>query len=390
MLEANVDITMSVNPYWGLVFFLQLFITSSSRITQDNPLNSSQEILDNVDAEDSFSESFFPSFTGKLSTSIFDGSGCQTSETSEAFIINQGITIIISRYLQTCGMPSEEQGTVYGNLHSYKMYTRPTAQRVFGSYSFRKKSGPKHHENVQRMLEILALNGTLTTWGMAKTFLNNTSGIRSMEKDYRRLLVGRMTRGKHTLGLLDVGLVVKDGKSYVKGPAVQYRLSLHGILYCLDVLDLSDKQIDKMASKHAHVLPWVFGKWEYLKSNLGNEVYRLKSLAGGLFMDNIQIANISKFPVYELMTYLNVKYQNNFEKIEEEDLADQISYWFYTNLLVPSRLLTKGKKSSIEVSQWKKVLKGDQELKKWYYNFVDETIGFYNNRFKKIKRLESL
>jgi hypothetical protein len=287
-------------------------------------------------------------------------------------------------------MPSENQGTVYGNLHAYKMYTRPTAQRVFGSYSFRKKPGPKHHENVQRMLEILALNGTLTTWGMAKTHLEDSTGIRTQEKDYRRLLVGRTARGKHTLGLLDVGLVVKDGKSFVKGPADQYRLSLHGILYCLDVLDLSNKQIDTMTSKYSHVMPWVFGKWDYLKSNLGNEVYRLKSLAGGLFMDNVQIANITKFPVYELMTYLNVKYQNNFEKIEEEDLADQISYWFYTNLLVPSRLLSKGKKSSIEIKQWKKILSEDKELKKWYYNFVNETIVFYNRRFKKIKSLERL
>lgn len=226
-------------------------------------------------------------------------------------------------------MPTvQEQGTVYGNLHAYKMYTRPTAHRLFGKYSFRKKTGPKHHENVQRMLEILAVNGTLTTWGMAKTHLDDSKSVRTKEKDYRRILVGRMARGKHTLGLLDVGLVVKDGKSYMKVPADQYRLSLHGILYCLDVLDLSDRQLEKMAEKYTNVLPWLFGKWNYLKENIGNEVYRLKSLAAGLFMDNVQIANITNFPVYELMTYLNIKYQNNFEQISEEDLANQISYWF--------------------------------------------------------------
>ena len=296
--------------------------------------------------------------------------------------------IIIRRYLAPCGMPSNDQGTIYGNLHAYKMYTRPTAHRLFGAYSFRKKQGPKHHENVQQMLEILALNGTLTTWGMAKTHLDNSVSIRTKEKDYRRLLVGRMSRGKHTLGLLDVGLVVKDGKSHLKGEADQYRLSLHGILYCLDVLDLTDKEIDTMATKYVKVLPWVFGKWPYLKSELGNQVYRLKSLAAGLFMDNIQIANITKFPVYELMTYLNVKYQNNFEKIEEDELANQISFWFYTTLLVPSKLRTTGKSTSIEVNQWKKLLNGASDLKKWYYDFVDESIDFYNNRFKTIKKLQ--
>ena len=84
-------------------------------------------------------------------------------------------------------MPSSDQGTFYGNLHAYKMYTRPMAQRTFGTISFRKKSGPKHHENIQTILEILALNGTLTTWGMAKTHLRDTTNIRSKEKEYRRL-----------------------------------------------------------------------------------------------------------------------------------------------------------------------------------------------------------
>lgn len=282
-----------------------------------------------------------------------------------------------------------DQGTVYGNLHSYKMYTRPTAQRLFGSYSFRKKAGPKHHENVQKMLEILALHGTLTTWAMAKTHQDSTEGIRTKEKDYRRLLVGRLARGKHTLGLLDVGLVVKDGKSHVKGPADQYRLSLHGILYSLDVLDLTDKQIDIMASKYTHVLPLVFGKWDYLKNIINNDVYRLKILASGLFMDNIQIAAITKFPVYELMTYLNIKYQNNFEQITEEDLANQISYWFFTTLLVPSKLGNK-KRTALEVKQWKQVINGDIDLRQWYYKFVEDVIKFYNNRFKSIKKLESL
>ncbi|EGG41453.1 hypothetical protein Nlim_1745 [Candidatus Nitrosarchaeum limnium SFB1] len=282
-------------------------------------------------------------------------------------------------------MPSvKEQGAVYGNLLAYKQYTRPSAQRVFGQYSFRNKKGPKHHENVQRLLEILAINGKLTTWGMAKTHLSDTSNIRSQEKDYRRLLIGRMARGKHTMGLLDIGLVVKDGKNIQKAPADLYRLSLHGILYCLDVINLSEKDLEKMAEKYADVLPQIFGRWKYLKSMIGSDTDRLKTLASGMFMDNIQISNITALPIYELMTYLNVKYQNNFEQINEEDLADQISYWFYTNLLIPSK-----RSNTNESKQWKKLLDNDLALKKWYYKFVDEAISFYTNRFKQIKNLKS-
>ena len=267
------------------------------------------------------------------------------------------------------------------------MYTRPTAQRTFGTVSFRKKSSPKRHENIQTVLEILALNGTLTTWGMAKTHLRDTANIRSKEKEYRRLLLGRNSRGKHLPGLMEIGLIVKDGKSMLKAPADQYRLSLHGMLYSLDVLDMTEKQIDQMAEKYSTVLPMVFGKWQYLKKIIGNEVYRLRILAGGLFMDNIQISNITKFPVYELMTYLNIKYQNNFEQINEEDLANQISYWFYTTLLVPSKFRTTGRRTHLEITKWKKIFK-DAELKKWYYAFVDDAIRFYESKFKSIKKLQ--
>ena len=277
-------------------------------------------------------------------------------------------------------MPSEIG--VYGNLHSYKLYVLPTAKRLFGSYSFRRKVTIKHHTNVQKMLEILALHGPLTTWGMAKVVLHGeTSGIRTKEKEYRRLLKGRKDRGKHSPGVLDVGLVVVDGKNYDRAPADIYRLSLHGILYCIDVLDFTNKEIDTLAKHYSHVMPWVFEKWEYLKSIIGNDVYRLKTLANGIFLDNIQVTKMSKFPVFELLTYLSIKYQEYFEYIDEKKLADQISCWFYTHLLISS-----GSKSSIDDTKWKKILV-DQEIKKWYHDFTGEAIQFYQERFTTIKKL---
>lgn len=277
-------------------------------------------------------------------------------------------------------MPSEIG--VYGNLHSYKLYVLPTAKRLFGNYSFRRKATIKHHTNVQKMLEILSLHGPLTTWGMAKVVVHNdTSGIRTKEKEYRRLLKGRKDRGKHSPGVLDVGLVVVDGKNYDRAPSDLYRLSLHGILYCLDVLDLTNKEIDAMAKHYSPVLPWVFGKWEYLKSIIGTDVYRLKTLANGIFLDNIQVTKMSRFPVFELLTYLSIKYQEYFEYISEERLAEQISCWFYTHLLIPS-----GTKSSIDNTKWKKIL-ADQEIKKWYHGFTGEAMRFYQERFNTIKKL---
>jgi len=272
---------------------------------------------------------------------------------------------------------------VYGNLQSYKMYVLPKAKQLFGSYSFRRKSTIKHHYNVQKMLEILALHGPLTTWGIAKIVLHNeTSGIRTKEKEYRRLLKGRKDREKHSPGVLDVGLVVVEGKNQDRALSDVYRLSVHGMLYCLDVLELTNKEIDIMAKHYSHVLPWVFGKWEYLKSIVGNDVYQLKTLAGGIFLDNIQVTKLSKFPVFELLAYLSIKYQENFESIEEKKLAEQLSCWFYTHLF----LSPEPKSKTTESSKLKKIFE-DKEIKNWYYKFVKESIEFYENRFAIIKKI---
>lgn len=278
----------------------------------------------------------------------------------------------------------------YGNIYSYKLYTRPTARKLFGEYSYRRRQLSKHQENVQRMLHVLALNGPMTTWAMAKVdLLDDTEMIRTKEKQYRKLLVGRIDRGKRSSGVLDIGIVVIDGKSNLRAPANVYRLSLHGILYCLDVLNLTNREIDLMAQKYSNVIPLIFGRWDYLKSIIGTDVYKLRLLGKGLLLDSAQTTTMSKFPVYEVLTYLAVKYQDYFEYISEKDLAEQISFWYYTHLLIPSS--TAKKRTSSEIKQWYKLFaKGDKELKQWYQGFLDETVDFYKKRFDIVKKLKKL
>ena len=278
-------------------------------------------------------------------------------------------------------MAESDQGTHYGNLLAYKYYMRPTAHKLYGSSS---KSKIKHHENIQKLLQILLTNGICTTWEMAKIrFHNDVSAVRTKEKEYRRLLIGRIDRGKHSEGVLDLGLVVKDKNSVQKKISDQYRLSLHGILYCLDVLDLSHKDIDKMASKYANVLPKIFGKWDFLKSNIGDDVYKLQILSKGLLLDNPAMKN-SFNPIYELMSFIHIKYQRNYESISEKDLADQIAYWFYTFLLFQRPTSNKDKTQN-GIKRLQNIIKKDEEIQKWYLEFFKEAENYYQQRFQTIK-----
>ncbi len=273
-------------------------------------------------------------------------------------------------------MPLSSQNGIFGNLQAYKFHIRPTAQRLFGYSSQIKKT--IHQQNVQHLLRILMLNGTATTWDLAKVIvLNDIAKVRTKEKNYRRLLIGRVDRGKSSEGILQLGLVVKDGKSFKRAPADRYRLSLHGILYCLDALNPTNNEINILSSKYAHILPKVFGKWDYLKPIIGKDLYNLKILAKGILLDDQKSAEFSSFPFHELMLFLTEKYSKNLTSISEYNLADQISFWFYTSLLYnPKQYLDKKKRTS-GVKKLKQIFQDDEELAKWYTLFFNETKAFY-------------
>jgi len=273
-------------------------------------------------------------------------------------------------------MPLSSQNGIFGNLQAYKFHVRPAAQRLFGDSSQIKKT--IHQQNIKHLLRILMLSGTGTTWDLAKVMiLNDISKVRTREKNYRRLLLGRVDRGKSSEGILQLGLVVKDGKSFKRAPADRYRLSLHGILYCLDTLKPTNSEMDILSLKYSHILPNVFGKWNYLKPIIGKDLYNLKILAQGMLLDDQKSAEFSSFPFHELMLFLTIKYGKNLESISEHDLADQISFWFYTSLLYNPKYYTDKRKRTLGVKKLMRIFQEDEELAKWYVSFFNETKAFY-------------
>lgn len=251
----------------------------------------------------------------------------------------------------------------HGNLSAYRIYLRPMAKQKYGNSTV--KNLKLHQKNVLNILRILFTHGSGTTWDMAKTHMGNVENIRTQEKIFRRLLVGRRDRNVYSDGLVNTGLVITE-KDPIK-PYMRYRLSLHGILYSIDAFDPSQQSIDRMVTKYAHILPRVFGKWKMLKEILNEDVYSLKILAAGLSLHNIHLANMRN-PVYELMLYLHIKYRRNFEIMYEHDLADQISYWFYTFLMYKN------------IDNLKTVLAYDDDIRDWYMEFISQAKIYYDAR----------
>ena len=268
--------------------------------------------------------------------------------------------------------------TQYGNLASYKHYTRPAAYRLYGSFSNAKS---KHQAGMQDILQIMFANGACTTWDMAKLMLRtpDVSLIRTKEKGYRRLFLGRYDTKKQSGGMLDLGLVVREKK----GPYSRYRLSLHGILYCMDVLNPSRDDVDRMARMYAGVLPKVFGKWEALKSTVGTDIYKLRILAKGILLDNSGSGNAQ---LCEIMSFLQTKYARRFESISEEDLADQISYWFYTFMMYYKSASSNARMSQGRIGRARRMLLRDPEMYEWYRRFFEEAVDRYRERLRSLTK----
>lgn len=267
------------------------------------------------------------------------------------------------------------------SLLSYKYFIRPAVHKLYGDFVPKNK----HQKNVQEIIRMLAKNGAMTTWEMAKlTHGVDMVQLRTKEKEYRRLLKGRVDRGQTSQGIIDLNLVVVGGLSTKRNPGNYYRLSLFGILYCLDVLNFNYDEIDLLAKNYREILPLVFGKWGFLKSMLGNNAYLINMLGKGLLFDNPNLITILNPAFFELITYFNIKSNMVSTSLNEKKLAELISLWFYISLLYFPPLISK-KKIHDQNIFLKKVLNNDKFLNDWFTDFLTEAQSYYDDRSKLVR-----
>ena len=260
----------------------------------------------------------------------------------------------------------------YGNLQAYKFFIRPDALNTYKTA--KDKNLTKHQKTIQKLLRDIALNDPMSTWELAaKDHKKDLDKIRTKEKEFRRLFLGRVDNGRYSKGLLESGLIEREEGVYKNRQVTKYRLSPHGILFCIDTLELNVKEFDKLATKYANIIPKVFGMWSYLKKIIGNDVYKIRILARGMMLDNPSFAQLNP-PLYELMSFLTIRYRSNFDYIQEKDLVEQISYWFYIYFTYSIEKKEKG------IKNLKKIFRKDKEFEKWFLDFVILSKQYYLKR----------
>ena len=272
------------------------------------------------------------------------------------------------------------------SLSSYKYFIRPRANQLYGNSKTNPKT--KHQTNVQKLLKIFALKGPMTTWEIAKVkFPDDDLMVRSKEKEFRRLLLGRVDRGKRNEGILDLKLIVVDSISQKRNPGKKYRLSLYGVLFCLDSMNLSNKEIDTMAENYKFLLPKVFGNWEFLKSKIDHNVYNIVLLGKGMLFDNPNTIKILNPEFYDLISYFNIKASIS-ESLTEEKIGELISYWFFTSLLYFPNILQPQKNKKEGKNYLISILKKNKELNSWVSNYVEEARNYYKHRYHTLRNMK--
>jgi hypothetical protein len=223
-----------------------------------------------------------------------------------------------------------------------------------------------HNKNIVVILRYMALNSESSVREIANNCLTHVSFLTS-ERMIQRLFHGRTDRKKKSLGLIEDGIVQKTGDTF--------SLSFFGLLYAIKLCNFTTCNFNKIAKNYKEMLPYIFGKNEYLSKNKIS-LKPLIVIADGN-PDRLERSIQASIPYQELYNYLNSQIPKM--AISEASFRNYVSLWFYTYLLWDNTFNAK------MIRKWKKIISTDNELKMWYTGFLFGAREFYSNRFKMTK-----
>lgn len=241
------------------------------------------------------------------------------------------------------------------------------------------KMNAEHGQNIKRILRFLAFrNKTATTWDFRRECF---SKFRDKEGETmaRRILCGRTDRGKRSVGLVDLGIVSKIIDKSDPSSSASYELTLYGLLYAIRVCDFSNKELFKVARNHPEMIPYVFGKADYLESKHVN-LEPLRIIANGEIR-RFESSMLTSIPYHDLLSFLLTEYLERW-LMPQDQFVNFISLWFYTYLMLAS-----AKKNRTVSKKWAEVMWSDDEIVLWYGAFMSQASEFYEKRSNHIRAL---
>jgi len=238
--------------------------------------------------------------------------------------------------------------------------------------------------------------------------------LKSITDDVRKFL-------KVVLIPLSIVKISGTKKEYNKN-VEQFSLTPFGILYTIHLFTLTKegkvpdddsfddydlKMIRNLVKEYGFLLPKVFGRLSVFENIIGKNF----EYAIGLLGINYQFGGAS-LPIDTHLLNESIEFlyldKSRQKKPIGDRLAEEISFLIYNNLLENLEIYErkslkqtrKLKEKSLEKlhkkaqrdarAKWKKIIKSDPKIKKWYYDFIDSAINHYKIKKAEIIKLQSL
>lgn len=226
-------------------------------------------------------------------------------------------------------------------------------------------------KNFLHIIKVLSERGSVTIGEMVD---HDGLSDRKRLKKKRWDTYNRLINGDDSIeGLIKKRLVMEDGVVLKSKYTKKYKLTIFGVFYALHLFsDSRHKSILTIVAKnYQNLLPYVFGKWDFLQKELGREIEILTDLAhrGSTdFVSSLQpLANSRAISVKD-------------SKAKQGIYADEITMWFFGKLstIFPARKFRSIIDTDKEIAEWySKVIKNLLQINKeehYHIKYVNYTI----------------
>lgn len=268
----------------------------------------------------------------------------------------------------------------------------------YGGPSYNKKAPLKGRNMLIHVLYYLSIHKQQTCEHIAEKKYNDERESKVKLKsvtDYVRKFIEN--------NLIPRRIVKEDGFEIKYNKKVStYSLTPFGILYSIHLFSKdSDTILNNLSRTYKNDLPNVFGKFDLFKKKLGKNFLKIIGLQQIAEAGDTMTSLISTTPPEALMDLTRdtsiswsgdrITDSNRWTKQLSLMVYSNILSYFYNKSLNLEYTIRFQKMDRLQILRgfWEKFLEGEEDIRKWYFEFIEKAVVAYTRREKGISEMRS-
>lgn len=244
-------------------------------------------------------------------------------------------------------------------------------------------------KNFLTIMKVLSEKGKCTVSDIVE---NDGYSERKKDKRNRNKIYSKIIEGlpeENIDGLRKKTIVQIAGTVMTSKPTKQYELSHFGVFYAIHLFAKGEKKrnfLDIIASNYKHLLPLIFGKWEIIKKEFGENLEILIEFADEMDpllrvirLDNplLNVSQLSDKPIF--ITPVSGIPQPKMVLAKPSYFTEEITLWFLTVQL-----------DLLGFNKWKRGIMKDEEIHSWYYHYITKLLERERENLREVRYVKEL